>query len=288
MVDSNYNLFSLGYFGNFFGGSNANPKKELSRDDTKSLGDKTPTGLQTPPNIKSNDVSHRGSISLSTNQPYEAIDEKIIYKEKDGMVEMVYTTPKEMNNLLKSFVKGSFSAKAMTDFFFELSNIFSEFVFYTQSSLNEIKELEMLKSSLNIRYRSFNKLSMKQEKQIRDLTDRLDEMSHINSKFESFKKEKSSLENDLIALRCKANKAEASLAECQDLNKKYKLDYNMIYGEYMHFKRMITDEVRNLKYEVVEVKKENENLTKTLLDFKNFFGSLNVDTAGEVKDINKI
>jgi hypothetical protein len=70
---------------------------------------------------------------------------------------------------LCQFFNGKFSGPIVTNFISELINLFAEFVFYSFQTVNEIKEIDIVKNALQERLKKYKKLILELENEIVDL-----------------------------------------------------------------------------------------------------------------------
>jgi predicted DNA-binding protein YlxM (UPF0122 family) len=70
--------------------------------------------------------------------------------------------------LCKFFTSG-LSGSALTMFITELIKYFSEFLFYSHKTIQEIRELDIVKNAIHERFKKYHKISLELENEIEDL-----------------------------------------------------------------------------------------------------------------------
>lgn len=83
--------------------------------------------------------------------------------------EFDFSNQEEIKNLLNKFFYSKFPANLIANFLTELINEYSEFVFFSFKCLNEIKELNVVKTSLHEKFKKYHKISMELEAEVEDL-----------------------------------------------------------------------------------------------------------------------
>ena len=63
---------------------------------------------------------------------------------------------------------------------------------------------------------------------------------------------------------------------------KLQTNYENIHSEYLSFKIIFVKELRNLKFDLNEMTKQRNLLRDNLLEFKEYFGKLNINDKGEI------
>lgn len=59
-------------------------------------------------------------------------------------------------------------------------------------------------------------------------------------------------------------------------------NYDKLNIEYHSFKTILVKEIRNLRYDLIEMTKQRNLLRDILIDFKDYFGKLNINDKGEI------
>jgi hypothetical protein len=118
------------------------------------------------------------NIKNSSNNIYENINDydKMIVQEnlvKNDEIENIYfdfNSADEIKNLLVQFFTSlKNSPTIITNFIAELINEYSDFIFYTQKTLLEIKELDIVKSAMHERFKKYHKICIELENELDDL-----------------------------------------------------------------------------------------------------------------------
>jgi hypothetical protein len=111
----------------------------------------------------------------NTTEDYENINEydKMLVQEnlnKSDDIDFDFNSSDEIKNLLVQFFTSlKNSPSIITSFIAELISEYSEFIFYTQKTLMEIKELDIVKSAMHERFKKYHKICIELENELDDL-----------------------------------------------------------------------------------------------------------------------
>jgi hypothetical protein len=88
------------------------------------------------------------------------------------------------------FLTLGFSTEKFSAFINELCNEYSEFLFFSYKSYCEIKDLEIIKNTLNERYRRYFKMASSLEKTLVESNKNVENVNASIKKISSFKQDK--------------------------------------------------------------------------------------------------
>jgi hypothetical protein len=141
----------------------------------------------------------------------------------------------------------------------------------------EIRELEIVKNALNERFRRYHKLSRQLETELSDLKKTLltnnqeVDKTNPNNKFDD-KYYAVLVEKNKLREQCEVNEKKSAMLK----NKEEKIS-----AEYESFKLIFLKEIRNLKFDLDEAIRQRNLLRDTLMEFKNYFGSVTTTSTNK-------
>jgi hypothetical protein len=269
----------LGGFGNMLGGLGIFSNKQ-NPNTLNNTNEKPKSGFAT--NLVSNTGSKESSRTMSMAYGSESptpvnFDTKYDLSPIQNE-DFDYTNPQDIRNLLNKFLKSNFPTEKLTAFIKEVCGEYSELLFYAHKSLNEIRELEIVKDALNERYKKYYKYSTQLQNDVNDLkklrgdlTNYSDNNSNISITDTKYTKE---IENKYFNSQIEINK----LKEQIERNEK-KLSYvkdreSQIYSEYESFKLIFMKEIRNLRFDLDETIKQRNTMRNALIESKSYFNNI--------------
>lgn len=177
--------------------------------------------------------------------------------------------------MLNKFLKSNFTTERLTSFIKEICLEYSELLFYSNQSLNEIKELKIVENALNERFRNYYKYSVHLERQLNEIKSTILGRSHDETTATVY----SSSEKQEYQ-----NKYYEAVTELNRLKQQNDIFFNKInfllnkqdeiWSEYISFKTIYLGEIRNLKYDLEQTLKERNEFRNSLIEFKAFFNQL--------------
>jgi len=186
------------------------------------------------------------------------------------MYEFDYNSPDDIKNILNRFLKSNFSTEKLTNFIKEVCHEYSELLYFSNKSVNEIRELELVKNALSERYKQFHKISISLENELSNL-----KASILNGVNAADNKNK---EMENLSTHYEMNELRASVEKFQKKAEILQHREEQISSEYESFKTIFIKELSSTRYDLEEVIKQRNNLRDALIEFKNYFGSITNNT----------
>lgn len=217
---------------------------------------------------KDNISETQSVMTTSTLKPFDQLDNKISSVPTE-IFDFKYT-PYELVRLFKDFTKKKLNENEISRFFNELINWYSDLLCQAHSSLVEIKENNDLKLALNARYKAYLKHSQKLEDENKKLLKEIEKYSSVKDEIEKLKQAKYEEEKKSQELKSETTKFKSTLAENQYLINTYKQKWVTVEAEYMRFKQLFRKELKNIRFEYLECKRDKDNMRDLLLEFKHF------------------
>ena len=84
-------------------------------------------------------------------------------------IDFCYNSPQEIKNFLSQFFNGKFPNQTVTNFITSLIFNFSDMLFYSYLTLQEIKEIDIVKNALHERFKKYRKISNELQIEINDM-----------------------------------------------------------------------------------------------------------------------
>lgn len=183
------------------------------------------------------------------------------------MIDFDYTSPEEIKNILNKFLKSNFSTEKLTAFIKEICVEYSELLFFSNKSLNELRDLETLKNALNERFRRYQKLSVALE----------NEINSLKSQKVTQPKEEVVPKNNYESMYYKAmqelNMIRGQLESQQIKSQILKSKEENLFCDFISFKNLYVKELLITKMELDEVTKQRNAINDQMIEFKTFFNN---------------
>lgn len=271
---SNY----LGYFGGFFGTKTPTTKEDTTvteipiKSGNATRGNITPKP-ESPKSVLKNKEPDLNSdyktINTTSNQkPFDNLDNKLSTIPNDKL-EFKYT-PFDLVKLFKEFTKKKLDENEISKFFNELINWYSDLLYNVNLTLVEVKELNDLKIALNARYKAYFKHSKKLEEENNSFKAQIQKFSSLKEENEQLKHSRYEEERKVQELKAEKSKILCSLGENQKLINSFRQKWLNTESEYLRFKQLFKNELRNLRFEFDESQQEKKEIVELLVKFKNF------------------
>lgn len=121
-----------------------------------------------------NDGSRKSLISLNTGEESSLNDAEILSalgnnKNYPLYLQFDFSNSDEIKGLLTSYLLGKFSSANVSNFISKVLSNFSDLMFIAYNTLNEIKELDIVKNALHNKLKKLRKLNTDLEAEIEDL-----------------------------------------------------------------------------------------------------------------------
>ena len=273
---SSYGNF-LGVFGGLFAGHAAKTaEKSDNKSESNVKGSQTPV-LSSPKSSSKTleKLSDNASMStLKSNNTFDNSDNLLVAKSKnekyDTYIQDFNSTPFELVKVFKEYIKRDMSNNEVSQFFNQLVQWFSELLFNTKQTLNEIKELNLIKEVLNARYKSFNKRILKLELDLEKSKSQISDLSNFKTKLDEFNKYKETSERNMTLLEQENIRLKGKSAENNNMISLYKNKWLSTEEEYNKFKELYREELRNFNWKYNKLKEERDASASLMVDFRKF------------------
>ena len=216
-------------------------------------------------------------ISLDNDE----VDKKILdlyYNNARTKLSFDFTSKEEIKSLLDLFFRAKLSKDNYATFLQRIVEEFSGLLYDAFTSLKEIKEIEIVCRSMEIR-------QMKMRNQIEELSC---EVKDLNKFAKSSKEIKEMLLRQKSEVELKYNDALIQIASMTTEKERMKkniedIDRERITAEkeFNELKMKLINEFKQVQNETEGLKKERDVLRSTLIDFKNFFMT-NISDNGDI------
>lgn len=216
-------------------------------------------------------------ISLDNDE----VDKKILdlyYNNARTKLSFDFTSKEEIKSLLDLFFRAKLSKDNYATFLQRIVEEFSGLLYDSFTSLKEIKEIEIVCRSMEIR-------QMKMRNQIEELSC---EVKDLNKFAKSSKEIKEMLLRQKSEVELKYNDALIQIASMTTEKERMKkniedIDKERITAEkeFNELKMKLINEFKQVQNETEGLKKERDVLRSTLIDFKNFFMT-NISDNGDI------
>ena len=216
-------------------------------------------------------------ISLDNDE----VDKKILdlyYNNARTKLSFDFTSKEEIKSLLDLFFRAKLSKDNYATFLQRIVEEFSGLLYDSFTSLKEIKEIEIVCRSMEIR-------QMKMRNQIEELSC---EVKDLNKFAKSSKEIKEMLLRQKSEVELKYNDALIQIASMTTEKERMKkniedIDRERITAEkeFNELKMKLINEFKQVQNETEGLKKERDVLRSTLIDFKNFFMT-NISDNGDI------
>lgn len=196
-------------------------------------------------------------------------------------VKFEFTSPNQIKTLLNYFIDSNLKKENYATFFQCLFEEYSELLYECYSSIKEIKELEIVNTSINCRYKRFKYLCQDMQSEILDLRRFVSTSKEIK---DMLIKQKNQIEfkyNDALLEISRLKKEKESYMKNIDDIDKERINAEK---EFFEFKNKILSEFKLVETKLTFANKEKDIYKQTLLDFKAYFMK-HVSEEGEI--INK-
>ncbi len=209
------------------------------------------------------------TINTTSNQrPFDNLDNKISSTPNEKF-DFKYT-PFDLVKLFKEFTKKKLDENEISKFFNELINWYSDLLYNVNLTLVEVKELNDLKIALNARYKAYSKHSKKLEDENNSIKQQIQKYSNMKEENDVLKRSKYEEERKIQELKSENSKIQSSLSENQKLINSFRQKWLNTESEYLRFKQLFKNELRNLRFEYDEAQQEKKEIVDLLLKFKKF------------------
>ena len=211
----------------------------------------------------------------------DEVDKKILdlyYNNARTKLSFDFTSKEEIKSLLDLFFRAKLSKDNYATFLQRIVEEFSGLLYDSFTSLKEIKEIEIVCRSMEIR-------QMKMRNQIEELSC---EVKDLNKFAKSSKEIKEMLLRQKSEVELKYNDALIQIASMTTEKERMKkniedIDRERITAEkeFNELKMKLINEFKQVQNETEGLKKERDVLRSTLIDFKNFFMT-NISDNGDI------
>ena len=211
----------------------------------------------------------------------DEVDKKILdlyYNNARTKLSFDFTSKEEIKSLLDLFFRAKLSKDNYATFLQRIVEEFSGLLFDSFTSLKEIKEIEIVCRSMEIR-------QLKMRNQIEELSC---EVKDLNKFAKSSKEIKEMLLRQKSEVELKYNDALIQIASMTTEKERMKkniedIDRERITAEkeFNELKMKLINEFKQVQNETEGLKKERDVLRSTLIDFKNFFMT-NISDNGDI------
>ena len=202
-----------------------------------------------------------------------------IYKTNQSInIQFEYSKPEIIKKLLDDFFKLNLPKTSYEKFLSKICEIFSDLLFSSYNSLLDIKNLEIIKYCLYIRYMKLFIKCQELQSEISDLQKFADESKQLKNLLTSQKNEiERKYNNNLILISQIKNEGMKDKEEIKNLKEKIKNSQN----EIDQFKEKVMKEYYSFKNEFEVVKKEKSILVDTFIQLKEYFMKF-INDDGEI------
>ena len=202
-----------------------------------------------------------------------------IYKINQSInIPFEYSKPEIIKKLLDDFFKLNLPKTSYEKFLSKICEIFSDLLFSSYNSLSDIKNLELIKYCLYIRYMKLFIKCQELQNEISDLQKFADESKELKNLLTTQKNEiERKYNNNLILISQIKNEGLKDKEEIKNLKEKIKNSQN----EIDEFKNKVMKEYYSFKNEYEIVKKEKGILVDTFIQLKDYFMKF-INEDGEI------
>ena len=191
-----------------------------------------------------------------------------------AMYEFDFQSEEEIKMYLNKFLKANFPVDKLTSFIKEVCAGFGEMLFFSQRVINEIKELDIVKSALNERFRYFSKLAYDYEKKSKMVHSLQSSQQAViyetdrNEKEEA--KDKGLVEEERKQLKHQIEVYKMHTLMFETKSNLYMKKYEEVKKDFDDFRNAYVKENRQLKFELESVSEERNSLLQQIESFKAF------------------
>ena len=156
---------------------------------------------------------------------------------------------------------------------------YSELLFLGNKTLHEIKEIEILRVIFAERFGKYKRLYSESEIQLKEIKKFVQTGKELNELELKPIKDYEKIYSDTVFEK------ERLFIELEKLKLNFdKLNENYVklQFEYKSFNEIFVKELRNLRFDLNEMSYQRNLLRDNLLEFKVYFGNLNIDDKGEI------
>ena len=188
--------------------------------------------------------------------------------DKTINVEFEYKKSDNIKDLLGEFFKSGLPKTTYQNFLIKICEVFSDLLYSCYLALRDIKNLEIVKHALYVRFMKYKERAAEMEIEIRDMNQFARSSREVK---EMLLKQKNEVEikynNSLMIIAQLNDEKVLNDQKIAELNEKMKKNSE----KYELFKTQIIKEYKNIQTDFSLTKKERDLLKSTLIDFKNYF-----------------
>lgn len=249
-IKPNPNTNPISFFGMF---TQPSSSVVMNKDDNVSNNSK----ISSPKSSTKSLIKNNDNTSASGNiKSFESFDNMYLNTKQDSVILNFNYTPFELSKILKDYMKRDMSNNEIGQFFNQLIQWFSELLYNSKNTFSDIKDLLILKDILNIRYKTYKKRVSNLESQIENLKVTIKEYAIYRDKLNEYKEKNSCYEERIRLLEMDILKLTSENSKNYSMVHIYKGKWFDVENDYNEFKNLYRNELRRLRFKVIEYEKE--------------------------------